>query len=150
MFSGSKKKEPRYTCLSETKASHPHRTWTSVCSSVPQLKFATSSGSKKRNPVPSKGSHPMCSPSQGPYGERCFISRANDFSFIYICQSPQKGALPQNAGKAYTHYPWIHMRMEGLHTMGCGLVPQGDRIRHCYHHPSAMQPSARYLPSWLG
>jgi hypothetical protein len=32
------------------KASHPHRTWTAVSSSVPQLKFATSSGSKKRNP----------------------------------------------------------------------------------------------------
>ena len=32
--SGSKKKEPRYACLSEAKASHTHRTWTEVSSSV--------------------------------------------------------------------------------------------------------------------
>ena len=32
--SGYKKKEPRYVCLSEAKASHSHRTWTEVSSSV--------------------------------------------------------------------------------------------------------------------
>jgi hypothetical protein len=31
--SGSKKKEPRYTCLSEAKASHLQRTWAEVSSS---------------------------------------------------------------------------------------------------------------------
>jgi len=35
--SRSKKKEPRSACLNEAKASHPHRTWTAVSSSVPQL-----------------------------------------------------------------------------------------------------------------
>jgi len=35
--SGSKKKEPRYACLSEAKASHSHRTWTEVFSSVPRF-----------------------------------------------------------------------------------------------------------------
>jgi hypothetical protein len=35
--SGSKKKEPRYECLSETKASHSHKMWTEVSSSVPHF-----------------------------------------------------------------------------------------------------------------
>jgi len=39
MSSGSKKKEPRYVYLSEAKASHSHRTWTEVSSSVPHLQM---------------------------------------------------------------------------------------------------------------
>ena len=35
--SGSKKKEPRYVCLSEAKASHSHKMWTEVSSSVPHF-----------------------------------------------------------------------------------------------------------------
>ena len=35
--SGSKKKEPRYVCLSEAKASHSHRMWTEVSSSAPHF-----------------------------------------------------------------------------------------------------------------
>jgi len=35
--SGSKKKDPRYECLSEAKASHSHRMWTEVSSSVPHF-----------------------------------------------------------------------------------------------------------------
>ena len=34
--SGSKKKEARYACLSEAKASHSHKMWTEVSSSIPQ------------------------------------------------------------------------------------------------------------------
>jgi len=37
MSSGSKKKEPRYTCLSEAKASHPQRMWAEILSSAPHL-----------------------------------------------------------------------------------------------------------------
>jgi len=37
MSSGSKKKEPRYTCLSEAKASHSQRMWAEVSSSAPHL-----------------------------------------------------------------------------------------------------------------
>ena len=37
LYSGSKKKEPRYVCLSEARASHSHRMWTEVSSSVPHL-----------------------------------------------------------------------------------------------------------------
>jgi hypothetical protein len=37
MSSGSKKKEPRYVYLSEAKASHSHRMWTEVSSSLPHF-----------------------------------------------------------------------------------------------------------------
>jgi len=37
MSSGSKKEEPRYTCLSEVKASQSHRMWAEVSSSAPHL-----------------------------------------------------------------------------------------------------------------
>jgi hypothetical protein len=37
MSSRSKKKEPRYVCLSGAKASHSHKMWTEVSSSVPHL-----------------------------------------------------------------------------------------------------------------
>jgi hypothetical protein len=37
MSSGSKKKEPSYVCLSEAKASHSHKMWTEVSSSVPHF-----------------------------------------------------------------------------------------------------------------
>jgi len=37
MYSGSKKKEPRYACLSEAKASHWQRMWAEVSSSAPHL-----------------------------------------------------------------------------------------------------------------
>jgi len=37
MSSGSKKKEPKYVYLSEAKASHSHRMWTEVSSSVPHF-----------------------------------------------------------------------------------------------------------------
>jgi hypothetical protein len=35
--SRSKKKEPRYACLSEAKTSHSHKMWTEVSSSVPHF-----------------------------------------------------------------------------------------------------------------
>ena len=37
MSSGSKKKEPRYVCLSEANASHSHKIWTEVFSPVPHF-----------------------------------------------------------------------------------------------------------------
>jgi hypothetical protein len=64
------------------------------------------------------------------------------YSFIYIRQSPQLRSLPTKTGKSYGHCPQSPTRMEGLHTVGCGLVPQGDRLQHSYHYISAMQPSA--------
>jgi len=37
IISGTKKKEPRYTCVSEAKASHSQRMWAKVSSSAPHL-----------------------------------------------------------------------------------------------------------------
>jgi len=37
MSSGSKKKELKYVCLSEAKASHSHKMWSEVSSSVPHF-----------------------------------------------------------------------------------------------------------------
>ena len=88
-------------------------------------------------------------PQRGPHGESFSIFRAIFFVFIHISHSPQLWALPRNTGTTYGHRPRNPTRTEGLHTMGCRLVPQGDRLRHCYHYPITMQPSARYLPPWL-
>ena len=43
-------------------------------------------------------------------------------SFMYVCQSPQKGVLP-HMGRNIRR----PTQTEGLHTMGCGLAPQGNR-----------------------
>jgi hypothetical protein len=72
------------------------------------------------------------------------------YSFIYIRHSPQIRSPPTKMGKSYGHLPRSPTRTEGLHTMGCGLVLKGDRLRHYYDYPSAVQLSARYLPPWLG
>jgi hypothetical protein len=37
MSSGSKKKKPRFACLSEARASHSHRMWAEVSSSAPHM-----------------------------------------------------------------------------------------------------------------
>jgi len=47
------------------------------------------------------------------------------------------------------HHQQSPMRVEGIHTTGCCPVPRRDRLRHCYHHLSAMQSSARCLTPWL-
>ena len=48
MSSGSKKKEPRYACLSETRASQSQRTWAKFSSSVPHLLHNEQSSSPSR------------------------------------------------------------------------------------------------------
>jgi len=72
------------------------------------------------------------------------------YSFIYICHSPQLRSPPMKVVKTYGHCPQSPTWMEGLPTTRRGLVPQGVRLWHCYHYSSAMQPSAQYLPPWLG
>jgi len=48
MSSGSKKKDTRYTCLSETKASHLQRMWAEVSFSAPHLLHSVLSDSPSR------------------------------------------------------------------------------------------------------
>jgi len=45
---------------------------------------------------------------------------------MYIYQNPQKRSPLTDWRKTYGHCPWSPMQTEGLLTMGCGLVPQGD------------------------
>jgi len=100
--------------------------------------------------VPSKGAHHSMFPQRGPYGqrerERDSISRANGLVIhSYLSKSPVKELSPEMEGKHTGRRPRSHKWTEGLHTMGCGLVPQGDHLQHCYYYTSAIQPSA-YLP----
>jgi len=67
------------------------------------------------------------------------------YSFSHISQSPHFRSSPTKQGKTYGHRPQRPKWTEGLHKTRCSLVLQGDRLRHCYHYPTA-----RYLPPWLG
>jgi len=56
---------------------------------------------------------------------------------------------PTRTGELNSHHQQSPMRVEGIHTTGCCPVPRRDRLWHCCHHLSAMQPSARCLTPWL-
>jgi hypothetical protein len=84
---------------------------------------------------------------QGPYGREPPSPKPMIYSFI-LSESPFKE--PSHEMGTYGHRPRSPTRTEDLHTMMCGLVLQGDRLRHSYRYPSAVQPSVRYLPPWLG
>jgi len=118
---------------------HPLPELSSTCSLVFHLSLK----------VPGKWA-PLHVTQQGPYGDRYSVSKANSL-FIHLYQSESPVKEPSHKkGKIFCRRPRSPTRTEGLHTIGCGLVPQGDRLRYSYHCRSAMQPSARYLPHWLG
>jgi len=52
--------------------------------------------------------------------------------------------------KMFVRHPWSPTWTEFLFTMGCGLVSQGNRLSKNTLYPSAMMPSNRKLPPWLG
>jgi hypothetical protein len=82
---------------------------------------------------------PFTGPPAGPYGERRSFPEP---SLTQPSGSPVK-ELSHEREKTYGHRPWSTTRTEILHTMWCGLVPQGNHLRHCCHYQSATQPSAR-------
>ena len=87
---------------------------------------------------------------QGPYGERSFISRDSGlFIHLYLSHSPIRSPSTKNGENNWSPSTEPHVDRRPTY-MGCGLVPQGNRLRHCYLYPSAMQPSARNFPLWLG
>lgn len=59
--------------------------------------------------------------------------------FIHTSPSPQLSSCPCREN---SHRPRSPTWTEDLQKMRFGLVPQGDRLRHCYYYPSAMHPSA--------
>ena len=62
MSSGSKKKEPRYTCLCEAKSSHSQRMWAEVSSSAPHVLHNVLSGSPIRWRCPLRVLRPVKRP----------------------------------------------------------------------------------------
>ena len=85
----------------------------------------------------------------GPLWREMLHFQSQWFIHSFISLSPQLRTSPTKWGKTYGHCPWSPTRTEVLHTMGCSLVPPGDRLWHCYHYSSAMQPSAQYVPPLL-
>jgi len=74
---------------------------------------------------------PVNEPSPSMFSNRVPMEREASFlettvyTFIHICQSPKQGALPRKMGKIFGHRPRSPTCTEGLHALGCGLVPQG-------------------------
>ena len=66
--------------------------------------------------------------------------------FIHLSVSPVKESS-HKTGKTYGHHLRSPTRMEGLHTVGCGLVPKGDHLRHCslYPVPCSLQHNTFHL-----
>jgi len=97
--------------------------------------------------VPSKWAA-LLVPQQGPCGERCFFSRANGL-FIYIHQSSQLRSPPTKNWEN-VRSPSTEPHAEGRATY-TGMRPGSPRgsFTTLQSLPSAMQPSARYLPPWL-
>jgi len=96
---------------------------------------------------------PSMSPNRVPMEREASSPEPMVYLFIHSFISarvPNTEQSHNKTGEIFGHRPRSPTWTEGLHTMGCGLVPQGDRLRHCNLYPSAMPPSARYLPTWLG
>jgi hypothetical protein len=100
--------------------------------------------------APNGAPSPLHGPRTGPLWRETLRLRSHWFT----SQIPNLRSSPTHQGenivavqgaararKAYTY---------NVHTMGCGLVPHGGRLRHCYYYPSSLQPSAPYRPPWLG
>ena len=99
---------------------------------------------------PVNGPPPPCPPSGSPWREKLHLQgQWLSHSFISV-GIPNKESFHKQGGRITGNHPRIPTWTEGLHTLGCGLVPQRDRLRHCDLYPSAMQPLAWYLPRWLG
>lgn len=79
-----------------------------------------------RHPFPELSStHPLPICPTGFYIQRYSFSRANGV-LIHLCLSESLVKEPSHeCGEDIRHRPWRPTLMEGLHTMGCGLIPQG-------------------------
>jgi hypothetical protein len=67
---------------------------------------------------------------------------------IFSCRFLVVHISPTRTGELDSHYQQSPMRVKGVHTTGCCPVPRRDLLRHCCHHLSAVQPSARCLTPW--
>ena len=80
--------------------------------------------------VPGKGVYSMF-PNRVPMGsDKLSPGPLVYFSFIHSCTStgvPKRSPPTYIWRKILGHHPQSPMQTESLHTMGCSLVPQGDR-----------------------
>jgi hypothetical protein len=86
---------------------------------------------------------PSMFPNRFPMEREASFPKPMVYSFIYICRGPQEGALPRKMGKTFGHRPRSLTLIEGLHTMGCGLVPQGNHLQ------GTVRGSGRGLWKWI-
>ena len=91
--------------------------------------------------------HPLIHPSIHPFIHP-FI-HPSIHPFIYVCSTPQNGAL-LHTHRQNTRSPSTKPRTDWRPTYS-GVRPSSPRrsLQHCSLYPSAIQPSARYLPPWL-
>jgi hypothetical protein len=73
-----------------------------------------------------------------------FLHMASAITLLSSCSI----IIPWELGNK-SHHRQSPMWVEGINTMEYCLVPWRDRLWHCYHHLSVMQPSAQYLTPWL-
>jgi hypothetical protein len=73
------------------------------------------------------------------------------FSFIHVYLPEASKRSPSTYMRKNIRSPSTEPHADGRPTYN-GVCPGSPRglLQHCYHYPSAMQPSAQYLPSWLG
>ena len=112
--------------------------------------YTRSNNTKSHLPlkVPSQGAPSAWSPNGTPMDRDALFPEPMVHSFIHISQSPQLMNCPtkrENIWSPSKEPTWT----EGVHTMGWGLVPQGDCVWHFCYYPSVMQLSAQYQPPWL-
>ena len=70
-------------------------------------------------------SPPPCSPNRVRMERDAPSPEPIVYSFICVRRSPQLKSPPTKMGKTCGHRPRSPTRTEGLHTVGCGLIPQG-------------------------
>jgi hypothetical protein len=68
---------------------------------------------------------------------------------FYSCRFLVVHISPTRTGELNSRHPQSPMRVEGIHTSWCCLVPRRDRLWQCSHHLSAMQTSTQCLTPWL-
>jgi hypothetical protein len=71
-------------------------------------------------------------PQRGPYAVRCPVSRANGlFSCSYFSEFPVRSSATKQGKSICVHRLRKPTQTDGLHTMECGLVPQGVGHARC-------------------
>jgi hypothetical protein len=66
--------------------------------------------------------------------------------FFPFCRFLVVYIIPTRTGELNSNHPQSPVRVESIHMMGFCLMPRRNRLRHCYHRLSAVQPS---FTSWL-